>query len=594
MQDVDSMLANFPARAVRTILVMDLVESVRLMESDEEEAVAHWRRLVEHVEHRILPTRQGRKVKSLGDGMLIEFCDARQATAAAFDIQSSCSLSNEGLPPDRHMFLRMGMHVSGVLVHSEDLYGHGVNLAQRLSTLAGPGELVVSADIRDQLTFDLDADIEDLGQCHLKHLSEPVRAYRLGPPGPRPVIGPGVAAFVELLPTIAVIPFDCYVDDADHFPLGEVVADDLIATLSRTPALRVISRLSTTAFRGRSAPLGVVRQHLGANYVLSGAYRVSKHRLALNVELVDTESQAIAWSASLRGSVRAIVNGEDDLAERIAAEIGGAILNAEIRRSQMLALPNLASYTLLMGAIALMHRGATHDFDRAGAMLEALTERTPRQAVPHAWLAKWHVLRYNRGRSVDRALDAKMALDCTKRALDNEPDCALALTIDGFVHTNLLKRLDIGQERYEHALEVNPNESLAWLLKGTLHAFKGEGQLAVEGTERALVLSPLDPLRYFYESLAATAAHSAGLYERAIQLAERSLRTNRVHPSTFRALAIAQSQLGRIDDARKTVKQLLQIQPGLTVRGYLESNPSGQFETGKVWAEALRRAGVPE
>jgi tetratricopeptide (TPR) repeat protein len=222
-----------------------------------------------------------------------------------------------------------------------------------------------------------------------------------------------------------------------------------------------------------------------------------------------------------------------------------------------------------------------------------LTQRARRQALPHAWLAKWHVLRFNRGRTLDKSREAKIALDCTKRALDAEPNCSLALTMDGFVHTNLLKRLDIGQQRYDLALQVNPNDSLAWLLKGTLHAFKGEGRLAVEGTERALMLSPLDPLRYFYESLAATAAHSAGRYDRAIELAQRSLRANRVHPSTYRALAIAQSRSGRMEDARKTVTDLLQLQPELTVRSYLESNPSGPYETGRAWAEALRQAGLP-
>jgi len=227
-------------------------------------------------------------------------------------------------------------------------------------------------------------------------------------------------------------------------------------------------------------------------------------------------------------------------------------------------------------------------------MLDTLIDRAPRHSAPHAWLAKWHVLRFNRGLSRNREAEAQVALDCTRKALDAEPENALALTIDGFVHTNLLKRLDIGQERYESALKVNPNESLAWLLKGTLHAFKGEGALAVEGTEHALRLSPLDPLRYFYESLAATAAHSAGQFERAIELATHSMRANRVHPSTLRALAIAQSQLGRMEDARATVAQLMKLEPDLTIRGYLEQNPSGAYETGKIWSDALRRAGVPE
>lgn len=587
--------ANLAAasRVVRTVVVVDLVESVRLIEDDEEGAIRRWRELVEQVEKVILAVHGGRLVKSLGDGLMLEFPLVPPAIAAAFDVLRACDKANDGVPPRQHMMLRVGAVVGPMIADHHDIYGHGVNLAARLASLAGPGEIVVSAGIRDQLVAHLDADIEDLGECHLKHVSAPVRAYRIGSPGPRPVIEPGTSVMVELLPTIAIVPFAARSTDPEHFLLGEILADEVISTLSRLSELRVISRLSTTAFRGREMGAGEVGSHLNAGYILSGGYRVSGGRIALTAELVESSSGRVVWARTLKGTVPGIVAGQDEMIDRLVADVSAAILAREVQRAQALALPTLESYTLLMGGIMLMHRGASQDFERAGEMLEALTQRARRQALPHAWLAKWHVLRFNRGRTMDMLAEAKIALDCTKRALDAEPNCSLALTIDGFVHTNLLKRLDVGQQRYELALQVNPNDSLAWLLKGTLHAFKGEGGLAVEGTERALVLSPLDPLRYFYESLAATAAHSAGRYERAIELAQSSLRANRVHPSTYRALAIAQSQLGRMDDARRTVADLLKIQPGLTVRSYLESNPSGSYDTGRVWGEALRRAGVP-
>jgi tetratricopeptide (TPR) repeat protein len=227
-------------------------------------------------------------------------------------------------------------------------------------------------------------------------------------------------------------------------------------------------------------------------------------------------------------------------------------------------------------------------------MLQALKERVPRHAIPDAWLAKWFVLRVQQGWSADPKLDARQALDCTRRALDADAHCALAMAIDGFVHTNLLKRLDIAEQRYDMALDANPNESLAWLLKGTLHAFKGEGRQAVDSTLQALRLSPLDPLKYFYDSLAATAALAAGEYERAIEHARRSLRANRTHTSTLRALAIAQVQTGRDAEARETVRELLRLEPTLTVRAYLERSPSSAFETGRIWSGALRAAGLPE
>jgi adenylate cyclase len=161
------------------------------------------------------------------------------------------------------------------------------------------------------------------------------------------------------------------------------------------------------------------------------------------------------------------------------------------------------------------------------------------------------------------------------------------------VHTNLLKQLDVAQQSYELALRANPNDSLGWLLQGTLHAFKGEGKQAITATRRALALSPLDPMRYFYDSLAATAALAARRYDLAVERALRSLRANRTHASTLRALAIAQWELGREDDARKTVAELMKIEPTLTIRNYLERSPSSAYETGTIWSRALHGAGVP-
>ena len=578
---------------VRTVLFTDLVESCRLIEDDEEGAAGRWRNLRAHIENDIVPVHGGRLIRTEGDGLMVTFSSVQPALASAFAIQSACVSSNAGFVPRQHMLLRMSLHTTELFEDQRDVYGRGVNLAARLYTLAGPGEIVVSAEVRDHLTPELDADIEDLGECHLKHLEHPVRAYRVGPPGPRPVIEQGSSFLPVLRPTIAVIPFAARGIGPEQHVLGEVLADEIISSLSRTPELEVISRLSTTAFRTREWTLDEVSAFLDVNYVLSGSYRISGDQLVLVTELADPRSHRIVWAESLRGRVADIMSGEDELTDRVVSKVSMAIIARELQRAQSQALPTLESSTLLMSAIVLMHRQGACDFQRARDMLEVLTDRTRRQAAPHAWLAKWHVLRFNRGWTHDRMGEAHAALDCTRRALDADSQCSLALAIDGFVHTNLLKRLDVAQRRYELALSVNPSDSLAWLLKGTLHAFKGEGSAAVDATERALRLSPLDPLRYFYESLGATAALSAGRYTRAIELAQRSLRANRTNTSTLRALAIAQSLQGHLDDAHATLNEVLAIDPSLTVQSYLERSPSAAYKTGKVWSEALRQAGLP-
>jgi len=583
-----------PEWVVRTLLFVDIFESVRLMEENEAGTVQRWRALVRAVDEDILPRFEGRLVKSLGDGLLMEFPEAPLAVRAAFAVQNACVGINEDVPQDQHILVREGAHVGHLLADERDIYGADVNLAARLTGLAGPGEIVVSADVRDQLVPVLDADVEDLGACYLKHVHAPVRAYRIGPPGPHPVIEPGPLSMPQLRPTVAVVPFAGRNEEPEHRVIGEVLADEIISSLSRSSELNVISRLSTSVFRGRDSSVEEISSHLTANYVLSGSYRKAGSKLRVNLELASSASLTIVWSDSFVCSASALISGRDDATAGIVKAVSLAIMARELERAQSQSLPTVESYTLLMGAIALMHRLSLQDFDRSRQMLQVLTERMPRQAVPWAWMAKWHILRVQQGWTDDQNRDAQLALDFGRRALNIDPRCSLALVVMGFAHTNLLKQFDIAQEQYDLALSVNPNDAMAWLLKGTLLAFKDHGRSAVEHTDHALKLSPLDPHSYFYDSLAATAALSAGQYARAIDLASRSLRANRTHTSTFRALAIAQWQLGRQHEARETVAELMKLEPGLTVAKYRERHPSGGFETGRIWSSALQGAGVPQ
>lgn len=129
----------------------------------------------------------------------------------------------------------------------------------------------MSASVRDGLTDGLDVDVEDLGECFLKHVEEPVRAYRVGRPGPHPVMATRREYGAALQPTIAVIPFEGRLADPQLAAVGELITDGLIFRFSHAKHLRVISRLSTTALRGRDVDFATLDQQLRATYVLSGS-----------------------------------------------------------------------------------------------------------------------------------------------------------------------------------------------------------------------------------------------------------------------------------------------------------------------------------
>lgn len=578
-------------RARRAIVVVDVVESVRLMQAHEADVVDRWRRFINEVRAQTLPAHGGRLVKSLGDGLMLEFESVVSAARAALDMQRLIETVNDGRAPQDRLWLRVGAHVSDVIIDRDDLFGSGVNLAARLTTLAGPGEIVVSAAMRDGLADGLDADVEDLGDCWLKHIDQPVRAFRIGPAGPGPVTA--APPPMPLRPTVAVIPFEMLAGDTAQAMIGEALADDIIAALSQSAALNVISRLSTTVFGGRPFEPAAIGARLGAQYLLRGSVRLSGERVMVLAELSEAAAGHVLWAERLPGDLRGLWAADDALIATIVAEVGAAVMQRELERASTHAMPNLNSYSLLLGSIALMHRSSATEFDTARRMLEHLIDRDRRHARPHAWLANWYALRVTQSRSDAPQADTRRAFDLAQCALERDPSSALALAIDGVLQLNLRKDVASARTRLDAALQANPNESLAWLFKGILHAFAAEGDEAEAASARALSLSPVDPMRHYYDSLAATAALGARRYRRAIDLAERSLRANRLHPSTYRALAIAQAMDGQLDKARDSVRALLGVTPGYTVGQFRTLSGFSTGPLGATFADALAAAGLP-
>ena len=490
-----------------------------------------------------------------------------------------------------------GCHI-GVDLTPQSLAEINEDSTQRVAGLAGiarEAQVVMSVEARDQCHAERDFDFEDLGQHSLETTGETLQVFRIqaGIAGARLLAD---IAAEDLLPTIAVVPLRARISSADTDVIGEIIADDLIATMSRSADINVISRLSTTAFRTQDASLDKIGDVLGADFVLSGTILTHDTQVGMMLQLSEVSTSKVLWAERVQVEVTNILNGIDAI-EEVVGKIRKAIALNEIERVRSKPISTLRNYTLLIGAVGLMHRLAPVDFNMAGEMLKALIERSPNHPAALSWMARWHVLRVQQGWlgwSETPKQEAEIALACSSKALDIDPENSLALTSEGFVLTNLLHKLDEAEDRYDAALDVNPNDATGRLLRGTLFAFQGKGDVAKRDAERALHLAPLDPHRFFFLSLAATASIAAEDYERALVLAKASLRLNRTHTSTLRVKAVAQMRLGDEEEARKTTRELLRLQPNMSVSAWLKNSPSASFELGKNFAATLRETGVPE
>ena len=166
-------------RKLRAILIADVVESVRLMEQDENDMIRRWREFIDAVLNVHLPQHRGRMVKSLGDGMLLEFESVSDCVQSAIALLAWWQRANAGLTVDRQIRLRIGIHLADVVIDDIDVFGDGVNLAARLASLGGPQEIIVSGAVRDQLSDGFAIDFEYLGERKLRNLQRLVRTFRV-------------------------------------------------------------------------------------------------------------------------------------------------------------------------------------------------------------------------------------------------------------------------------------------------------------------------------------------------------------------------------------------------------------------------------
>jgi tetratricopeptide (TPR) repeat protein len=314
----------------------------------------------------------------------------------------------------------------------------------------------------------------------------------------------------------------------------------------------------------------------------------------LVAELADARDGRIVWSERFQGDLADVFALQGELARRVVQSVAPFVRSLELHRARITSFEQLDAYGITLRGVELMHRLSREDFLQARSAFETAIARDPLAPAPHAWLAKWHVIRVAVGASDDAAQDGVAAAASAERALGCDPDDALALAVNAMVAAWLRRDFEASERHLGQALVANPNEPLAWLWRGLVHAWRGHGAEAVACSERALSLSPLDPMIYYFNSLAGMANLVGDCYDRAIELSVRSLRENRLHTPTYRQLAAAQVLSGRLAEARETMAALRELEPGLTASALRARYPGRDSPQAGRFIGALLAAGLPE
>jgi tetratricopeptide (TPR) repeat protein len=315
-------------------------------------------------------------------------------------------------------------------------------------------------------------------------------------------------------------------------------------------------------------------------------------RIRLTVELTDTGGGNVLWTSKLDEHFSDLLEVQERLAYSIVRRVGLHVHRAELRRARTKQLDDLGAYELFLRAQENMHNSSRAVFDTSERLFDEAFACDPSYATALAWRAYWHVLRVGQGWSPDTARDTAQAEHFARRALDCDYAEPMAFAVYGHIVSYLHKDFELAFQNFAAALDINPNTAQAWSWSAVTRAWLGDGKRAIEEINRAIALSPYDPLMYAYTSNAGLAYLADGQYDRAIEYLLRSLRENQTYTSTYRLLAIASQLAGKTEEARRTVHRLLQLEPGLTVAKFRQRHPSAAPQT-ELYCDALARAGLP-
>ncbi|HYU12107.1 MAG TPA: adenylate/guanylate cyclase domain-containing protein [Stellaceae bacterium] len=550
-------------RRFAVVLCADVVGYSRLMGMDEEGTLAAlnatWRDVVDP---KVLEY-SGRTVRTMGDGLLVEFGSVVDAVHCAIAIQSAMPERVADVPPERQIRFRMGINVGDVLSDGEAIYGDGIAVASRLESLAEPGGINVSRAVRDQVRDQLPIAFTDLGQHEVANIARPVRAFRiaLDQEAPRPSAPRKRSAAPPEKPAVALLPFQNLGGDAEAEFFLDSVAEDLITELARARWFSVIARNTAFSYKGKGVDPKQISRELGVHYVLEGSLRKAGDRVRISCQLVDTSSGQHLWAERFDGTLEDSFDLQDRITERVIGAVGPVLRGAELDRIGRKPTASQDAYDLTLRAMFPAFAETAEENEVALRLLNEVIEINPGYPTASA-LAAWchqqrHMMEWPSAQHDDRETAKRLA----RTAIDNGADVPLALALAGAVRAALTLDHHLALVAVDRATMLCNNSALVLGFDALTRCLCGDYDKAIAHAEKAMRLSPLEPLVYHAAFALAAACLLTGRDEEAAAHARKAIDGNPNFALAYCVSAIASARLGRSAEAGQAVGRLIAVAP---------------------------------
>jgi len=588
-------------RKLAAILVADVVGYSRLAGADEDRTLARLRGLRSDLIDPAIAAHHGRIVKRTGDGSIIEFRSVVDAVRCAIEVQTGLIERNAGVPEDRRIQFRVGIHVGDVVEEADgDLMGDGVNIAARLEGVCSPGAVCLSEDAYRQVKSRLDLAVTDLGAAQLKNIAEPIRVYSLEvsqPAQAKPAPAPTPVRSAPPRLSLVVLPFANIGGDPEQQHLVDGVTESLTTDLSRIRRAVVIARNTAFTYKGKPFDAKTIGQELNVRYVLEGSVQRAGNRLRVNVQLVDAATSSHLWAERFDKPLADLFDMQDEIVARLANALNAQLTAAEARRAEHALNPD--SMDLYFQGLARLNRAWTPAIiAQARSFFDRALTADPGNVDALIGSARADAVDASSSFAADPMTAFAAAETKLTKALSSAPDHARGHHLLGFVEI-LTRRAALGIAECEHALALDRNLAGAHATIGIGKVLIGRAEETEDQIGSALRLSPRDTMAYIWMTHVAIAKNILSRWDQAVLWSRRAIEANRNHPVPCFALAVALAHLGRLDESRAAVRSGLALNPAFTVSRArsawtaMSDDPTYLTQLEPVF-DGMRKAGVPE
>jgi adenylate cyclase len=580
-------------RRLAAIAFADVAGFSRLIALDDVETVRRWRSLRTEIMEPHVARHGGRIAEIAGDAVLVEFPSVVNAVRWAADVQRAQRSTRDEKDP-LALHLRIAVNVEDVIDEDGILQGDGVNIASRIHQAAEPGQIVVTAAVRDYVINRLPVVFHDLGTPPMKNINRPIRVFAVEWTEEKKnklVVQPYLRWSSR--PTVAVLPFRTIGGTEDDRYFGDGITNEIISGLSRSRGLYVIARNSTLRYRDRTTDLRQIAGELDVRYILDGTVQRQKTRLRINCELIDVTANRPIWAERFEGSTEDLFEFQDRITASILGTLEPRVSAVEVARVRDRPTESLDAYHCVLKALSLLYLFTPESYQTAGKLLERAIELDPSYPQAYAYLAWWLNFRIGEGWSLDPDGDRARALVVSRHAIELDSDDPFVLAVGGHVLAFLGRKPHEAIDLFERALALNQNSAFAWGLSALTLSYLGRPDEALERLQNVWRLNPFDPLNFYFWITSGIAEFVAGRYAEAIAWLRKSRRANPRFIACLRMLAASLGLLGHEVEAQAVARDLLAIEPSFRVSTFISWYPLQRKDDLARLEAGLLAAGLP-